>query len=156
MHNIHFGSSADTPPYVLKTAPAAVAILIEQAIATTLTPEIARSAVEGDAGTLATLGRSIAVQEGHLLEAVIVAVASMHPTRRCLTDLRLPVLRCIVLVANMPRNADQGFDRLPPVIVAISEIDGIDFIYLFFVDQYLCVLLCRQKICDLRYELDCI
>lgn len=59
-----------------------------------------------------------------------------------------------MLVANMPGNTDQRFDCLPPVIVAIGEIDGIDFIYLFFIDQPLCVLLCRRKIRDLRYELD--
>lgn len=103
MHKIHFGSSADTPPHALTTAPEAVAKLIEKAIAATMTPEIARSAVEGHAESLASLGRTIAVQEGHLLEAVIIALASTHPSRVTLTDLRLPVLPAAVEVIKRNR-----------------------------------------------------
>lgn len=105
MQDIHFGLSADTPPHVLKTAPEAVAKLIEQAIAATMPPEIARSAVEGDAESLACLGRSIAVQEGHLLEAVIIALASTHPWRLALTDLRLAVLPAAVEVIKRNRQS---------------------------------------------------
>jgi hypothetical protein len=103
MQNIHFGSSADTPSYVLKTAPPAVARLVEQAIGATVTPEIARSAVEGNAESLASLGRTIAVQEGHLLEAIIIALASTHPSRVTLSDLRLPVLPAAVEVIKRNR-----------------------------------------------------
>lgn len=103
MQHIHFGSSADTPLHALKTAPAAVAKLIEQAIAATVTPEIARSAVEGDAEALASFGRAIAVQEGHLLEAVIIALASTHPSRLALTDLRLAVLPAAIEVIKRNR-----------------------------------------------------
>ncbi|TPP04219.1 hypothetical protein [Rhizobium glycinendophyticum] len=103
MQNIHFGSFADTPSYVLKTASAAVARLVEQAIGATVTPEIARSAVEGDAESLASFGRAIAVQEGHLLEAVIIALASTHPSRVALTDLRLAVLPAAIEVIKRNR-----------------------------------------------------
>ncbi len=68
-----------------------------------MTPEIARSAVEGHAESLASLGRTIAVQEGHLLEAIIVALASTHPSRVTLTDLRLPVLPAAVEVIKRNR-----------------------------------------------------
>lgn len=103
MQDIHFGLYADTPPHALTTAPEAVAKLIEKAIAATMTPEIARSAVEGHAESLASLGRTIAVQEGHLLEAVIIALASTHPSRVTLTDLRLPVLPAAVEVIKRNR-----------------------------------------------------
>jgi hypothetical protein len=105
MHKIHFGLYADTPPHALKAAPAAVAKLIEQAIAATMTPELARSAVEGDAESLASLGRTIAVQEGHLLEAVIITLASTHPSRLALTDLRLPVLPAAIEVIKRNRQS---------------------------------------------------
>ena len=105
MNKIHFGLSADTHPHVLTTAPEAVAKLIEQAIAETMPPEIARSAVEGDAESLACLGRSIAVQEGHLLEAVIIALASTHPSRLALADLRLAVLPAAVEVIKRNRQS---------------------------------------------------
>lgn len=105
MHKIHFGSSADTHPHVLTTAPEAVAKLIGKAIAATMTPEVARSAVEGNAESLASLGRTIAVQEGHLLEAVIIALASTHPSRLALTDLRLAVLPAAIEVIKRNRES---------------------------------------------------
>ncbi|RKE83262.1 hypothetical protein [Rhizobium sp. AG855] len=115
MENINFGPSADTPSHVLKIAPEAVAKLIKQAIAATVTPEIARSAVEGDAGALASFGRAIAVQEGHLLEAVIIALASTHPARLALTDLRLAVLpAAIEVIKRNRRTLYQGISLEAP------------------------------------------
>lgn len=105
MHKIHFGLSADTPSHALTTAPEAVARLIENALAATMSPEVARLSVEGDAESLASLGRTIAVQEGHLLEAVIVALASTHPSRLALTDLRLAVLPTALEVIKRNRES---------------------------------------------------
>jgi hypothetical protein len=105
MNNFILGAPADTTPHALTAAPSSLATLVEQAIAATITMETAKRAVDGDPETLASLGRTIAVQEGYLIEAVIAALASTHPTRLSLTGLRLPVLPAAMDLVKKNRKA---------------------------------------------------
>lgn len=87
------GHSAEANPRASVVAlPPPLTALVEQAVAVTIPPETAELAVDGDPETLASLGRAIAVQEGYLIEAIVIALATYHPDRLTLTGVRLPLL----------------------------------------------------------------
>lgn len=97
--------AAETTTHALSDAPASLAILVEQAITATIPAETAKLAVNGDPETLASLGRAIAVQEGYLIEAVVVALAATHPDRLTLSGLRLPLLPAALDVIRKNRRS---------------------------------------------------
>ncbi len=92
MTNNFIGHSAEAPTHALADVSSSLALLVDQAIAATIPEETAKLAVNGDPETLATLGRTIAVQEGYLIEAVVASLAATHPDRLTLSGVRLPLL----------------------------------------------------------------
>ncbi len=80
-----FGVSSALP------LPGDVFELVKQAVAKTLVPDVLTGAASGNAEALETLGRSISVEEGKLLEAVVIALARRNPDMTVLTGMKLPV-----------------------------------------------------------------
>ncbi len=71
--------------------PGDVLELVNAAIEKTMKPNVLKLAASGDAEGLESLGRSIAVEEGKLLEAVVIALACRNQDMTVLTGMKLPV-----------------------------------------------------------------
>lgn len=85
-----FDASASTP------IPTDIHHLVQQAIDSTMATGTTELAVTGCSESLAALGRRIAVEEGRLLEAVVIALARRNRELTVLTGIRLPVLDAAV------------------------------------------------------------
>lgn len=99
-----FAASASTP------IPADIHVLVQQAVERTMHVEATKLAVSGDAEGLASLGRSIAVEEGRLLEAVVIALARRSKGMVFLSGLKLPVLEAAVAIIE--HNQPDQLNRL--------------------------------------------
>lgn len=95
-----FDASAGTP------IPGDIHLLVQNALDRTMHMDATRHAVSGDSEGLAALGRSITVDEGRLLESVVIALARRNPDIAVLSGLKLPVSDAAL--ALIERNADQG------------------------------------------------
>ena len=95
-----FDASAGTP------LPGEIHQLVREALERTMHQEATRQAVSGDSEGLAVLGRSITVDEGRLLESVVIALARRNPDIAVLSGLKLPVSDAAL--ALIERNADDG------------------------------------------------
>jgi len=95
-----FDASAGTP------IPGDIHQLVEEVLERTMHQEATRQAVSGDSGGLAALGRSITVDEGRLLESIVIALARRNPDIAVLSGLKLPVSDAAL--ALIERNSDEG------------------------------------------------
>lgn len=95
-----FDASAGTP------IPGDIHQLVRDALERTMHQDATRQAVSGDSEGLAALGRSITVDEGRLLESVVIALARRNPDIAVLSGLKLPVSDAAL--ALIERNADDG------------------------------------------------
>ena len=96
----YFDASAGTP------TPGDIHLLVQDALVRTMHMDATRHAVSGDSEGLATLGRSITVDEGRLLESVVITLARRNPDIAVLSGLKLPVSDAAL--ALIERNADEG------------------------------------------------
>lgn len=103
-----FRASASTP------IPADIHILVQHAVEQTMHSEATRLAVSGDSEGLASLGRSIAVEEGKLLEAVIIALAQRNKDVVVLTGVKLPVLEAAIAIIESNHTGAVGSLTLDP------------------------------------------
>ncbi len=103
-----FRASASTP------IPADIHILVQQAVEQTMHCEATRLAVSGDSEGLASLGRSIAVEEGKLLESVIIALARRNKHFTVLTGVKLPVLDAAIAIIESNQTGAVGSLALDP------------------------------------------
>jgi len=95
-----FGASASTP------IPGDIHLLVQEALERTMHQEATRQAVSGDSEGLAALGRSITVDEGRLLESVVIALARRNVDIAVLSGLKLPISDAAL--ALIERNSDEG------------------------------------------------
>jgi hypothetical protein len=84
----------------LQPLPAPFGRLIDNALSVAAPEDIVIRAVDGDPDALTALGRSIAAQEGYLIEATVVAIARQHPERLVLADMRLPIAEGALALVN--------------------------------------------------------
>ncbi|MCO6184591.1 hypothetical protein [Rhizobium sp. L1K21] len=103
-----FRASASTP------IPGDIHLLVQEAIERTMHQEATRLAVSGDSEGLASLGRSIAVDEGHLLEAVVIALARRNPNMAVLSGIKLPILDSALAIIEANKTAQVGALTLDP------------------------------------------
>lgn len=95
-----FDASANTP------IPGDLHVLVQEALDRTMHEEATRQAVSGNSEGLAALGRSITVDEGRLLESVVIALARRNGNLAVLSGMKLPVSDAAL--ALIERNADDG------------------------------------------------
>ncbi|MBP2562245.1 hypothetical protein J2T08_001687 [Neorhizobium galegae] len=95
-----FDASAATP------IPGDIHQLVQEALERTMHQEATRQAVSGDSEGLAALGRSITVDEGRLLESIVVALARRNGDFAVLSGMKLPVSDAAL--ALIERNSDEG------------------------------------------------
>lgn len=95
-----FGASASTP------IPGDIHLLVQEALERTMHQDATRQAVAGDSEGLAALGRSITVDEGRLLECVVIALARRNVDIAVLSGLKLPISDAAL--ALIERNSDAG------------------------------------------------
>lgn len=72
--------------------------LVCQAVERTMHNEACELAISGDAEGLSTFGRSLAVEEGRLLENIVITLARRNAENKVLSGLRLPVLESALAI----------------------------------------------------------
>lgn len=84
----------------LQPLPAPFGRLIDNALSVAAPEDVVIRAVDGDPDALTALGRSIAAQEGYLIEATVVAIARQHSERLVVEDMRLPIAEGALALVN--------------------------------------------------------
>lgn len=84
--------------------------LIAEALENAVAPETMSLAASGDLIAIETAGRCLAVEEGRLIERLVVALARQSPDWRPLTGLKMPILPVAAELAK--RNRLHEYSRL--------------------------------------------
>lgn len=84
--------------------------LIAEALENAVAPETMSLAASGDLIAIETVGRCLAVEEGRLIERLVVALARQSPDWKLLTGLKMPILPVAAELAK--RNRLHEYSRL--------------------------------------------
>lgn len=110
MSKIHNGPSAEPFPVPGTRLPANLEALVTLACDRAIDPTLVRSAASGDLDAIEVVGRTLASEEGRLLEAVVAALARTNTRQDVLVGMKLPVLRIAAELAE--RNTLDAYRRL--------------------------------------------
>nr|CAD6596248.1 hypothetical protein RTCK_00248 [Rhizobium sp. TCK] len=110
MSNTHHGRSAERTPVLETRLPASLEALVTLAYQRAIEPTLLRSAAGGDLDAIEVVGRTLASEEGRLLEAVVTTLARTNARQDVLTGMKLPVLRIAAELAE--RNKLDAYTRL--------------------------------------------
>lgn len=110
MNKIHNGPSAERSSVPETRLPASLEALVTLACDRAIEPTLLRSAASGDLDAIEVVGRTLASEEGRLLEAVVITLARTNTRQSVLTGMKLPVLRIAAELAE--RNKLDAYTRL--------------------------------------------
>lgn len=110
MSNTHRGRPAERTPVPETRLPASLEALVTLACDRAIEPTFLRSAAGGDLNAIEVVGRTLASEEGRLLEAVVSTLARTNTRQGVLVGMRLPVLRIAAELAE--RNTLDAYRRL--------------------------------------------
>lgn len=110
MSNTHRGPSAERSSVPGTRLPANLQALVTLACDRAIEPTLMRSAAGGDLDAIEIVGRTLASEEGRLLEAVVAALARTNARQDVLIGMKLPVLRIAAELAE--RNTLDAYRRL--------------------------------------------
>lgn len=110
MKKTHHGQSAERNPVPDTKLPANLTALVTLACERAIEPTLLRSAAGGDLDAIEAVGRTLASEEGRLLEAVVTTLARTNTRQDVLTSMKLPVLRIAAELAE--RNTLNAYTRL--------------------------------------------
>lgn len=110
MSNMHNGLSAGRSPITETELPAHLSALVALSCGRALEPTQLASAVGGDLDAIETVGRMLAVEEGRLLEAVVISLARTSTSNELFVGMKLPVSKLAADLAK--RNKLESYQRL--------------------------------------------
>ncbi|WP_281978885.1 hypothetical protein [Pseudorhizobium flavum] len=110
MKKILYGPSAEHLSVPETKLPASLEALVTLACERAIEPTLLRSAAGGDLDAIEVVGRTLASEEGRLLEAVVTTLARTNAHQDVLTGMKLPVLRIAAELAE--RNKLDAYNRL--------------------------------------------
>jgi hypothetical protein len=110
MIETYHGPLAERSPVPENKLPANLEALVNLACKRAIEPTLLRSAAGGDLDAIEVVGRTLASEEGRLLEAVVTALARTNTRQDVLVGMKLPVLRIAAELAE--RNALDAYRRL--------------------------------------------
>lgn len=110
MHDMHNGLLAERSPLTEAPLPAPLNALVALSCERALEPTQLASAVGGDLAAIEAVGRTLAVEEGHLLEAVVISLARTSTSNELFVGMKLPVLKLAADIAK--RNKLESYHRL--------------------------------------------
>ena len=110
MSKVHNGPSAERSLVPETRLSANLQALVTLACERAIDPTLLRSAASGDLDAIEVVGRTLASEEGRLLEAVVTTLARTNTRQDVLVGMKLPVLRIAAELAE--RNTLDAYRRL--------------------------------------------